>query len=81
MFSNQEEIYIKLVNDVSAFNSDKVIMLLGKAGIGKSFVIDKLMQEISGKYSCPICYIKGDQFCQDRDYYCIKRALTQLITT
>lgn len=81
MFSNQEEIYKKLVNDVSAFTSEKVIMLLGKAGIGKSFVIEKLMQEISGKYSCPICYIKGDQFCQDRDYYCIKRALTQLITT
>lgn len=81
MFSNQEEIYKKLVNDVSAFTSEKVIMLLGKAGIGKSFVIEKLMQEISEKYSCPICYIKGDQFCQDRDYYCIKRALTQLITT
>lgn len=81
MFSNQEEIYQKLIDNVSIFNTERIITLSGKSGTGKSFMIKKLIQEMSGKYSCPICYINGDQFCQERDYYCIKRALTKLVIT
>ena len=78
MLANQKEAYEQLKENISPLIGIKIISLSGKSGIGKSFLIQKLVEEIKEKYACPICYIKGDQFCQAREYYCIKKALTQL---
>lgn len=78
MFSNQEEAYAKLKEYIGVFSETKIITLTGKSGIGKSYIIERLIEEIKDQYTCPVCYIKGDQFCQNREYYCIKQALSQL---
>lgn len=78
MLANQEDAYKQLEENISPLTGIKIISLSGKSGIGKSFLIQKLVEEIKEKYACPICYIKGDQFCQGREYFCIKKALTQL---
>lgn len=78
MFDNQRDIYEQLKNCIGSFNGIRIITLLGESGIGKSYLIEKLMEDVKTQYTCPICYIKGDQFCQNREYYCIKQALTQL---
>lgn len=78
MFSNQKEAYAKLKKYIGAFSETKIITLIGKSGIGKSYTIERLIKEANAEYTCPICYIKGDQFCQNREYYCIKQALSQL---
>lgn len=78
MFTNQKKVYDDLLNVIKPFSSIKIITLFGKTGIGKSFVIETLMNELQCNYSSPIFYIKGDQFCQDRDYYCIRQALNEI---
>lgn len=78
VFTNQEVIYNKLLKLINPFSSLKVVTLSGKSGIGKSFVVEQLMNEIKDNYSCPVCYISGDSVCQNRDYYCIKQALNEI---
>lgn len=78
MLTNQREAYEQLKEHISPFNEVKIISLSGKSGIGKSYLIQHLMDEMREKYSCPVCYIKGDQFCQNREYFCMKQALTHL---
>lgn len=78
MFNNQKDAYKQLKKYIGTFGNVKIITLVGKSGIGKSYVIEKLIKKIENQYTCPICYIKGDQFCQNREYYCIKQALSQL---
>lgn len=78
MFSSQKEAYEKLTKIIDLLSPNKVVGLSGKPGIGKTFVVDSLIQMVNSKYSCPVFYIKGDQFCQDRDYYCIKQALSKM---
>ena len=65
MLTNQKEAYEQLKEYISPLNGVKIISLSGKSGIGKSFLIQKLMDEMGEKYACPVCYIKGDQFCQN----------------
>lgn len=78
MFNSQKIVFSELVETISLLNPKKVIGLSGKPGIGKTYVVDTFIQMIKSNYSCPVCYIKGDQFCQDRDYYCIKQALSKI---
>lgn len=78
MLSNQKEAYAMLKKYIGAFSEIRIITLIGRSGIGKSYTIEKLIEEAKDQYTCPICYIKGDQFCQNREYYCIKQALSQL---
>lgn len=78
MLTNQKEAYEQLKEYISPLNGVKIISLSGKSGIGKSFLIQKFMDEIGEKYACPVCYIKGDQLCQNREYFCMKQALNQL---
>lgn len=79
MFSNQKKVYAELKKYIGVFSKTKIITLTGRSGIGKSYIIERFLEEIKDQYTCPICYIKGDQFCQNREYYCIKQALSQLI--
>lgn len=78
MFKSQKEIFDKLNNNISPLSSDKVIILSGKSGVGKSFVINSLKESIQNRYSSPICYLNGDSICQNRDYYCFKYALNNM---
>lgn len=78
MLTNQKEAYKQLKEYISPLNGVKIISLSGKSGIGKSFLVQKFMDEMEEKYDCPVCYIKGDQFCQNREYFCMKQALNQL---
>lgn len=78
MLNNQNDIYSKLINDIKPLHSDRIIMLVGKPGIGKSYVVERLKRDLQEQYSAPICYLKGDQFCQNRRYYCFKNALNSL---
>lgn len=79
MLNNQKDTYSRLKEYIGSFNGFRIITLTGKSGIGKSYVLQKFMEEAQEQYTCPICYIKGDQFCQNREYHCIKQALSQLI--
>ncbi len=78
MFKSQKEVFDKLKNNISPLSSDKVIVLSGKPGVGKSFVINSLKDNIQNHYSTPICYLNGDSVCQERDYYCFKYALNDM---
>lgn len=78
MFKSQTEVFNKLNKSITPLSSDKVIVLSGKPGVGKSFVIDSLKDSIQNHYRTPICYINGDYFCQARDYYCFKRTLNDI---
>lgn len=78
MFKSQKEIFDKLNNNIGPLFSDKVITLSGKSGVGKSFVINSLKDNIQNRYSTPICYLNGDSVCQERDYYCFKHALNDI---
>ena len=80
MLRSQKEIFEKIIDDIGPFSPKKVIALLGKSGVGKSFVIKAVQDCVQEKYSAPICYIKGDLFCQSRDYYCLKQALSTITT-
>ena len=75
MFRNQKQAYSKLISIIKPYSEYKIVVLSGDAGIGKSFVVQELINAVADKYNKKICYIKGDQFMQHRDYYCIKQAL------
>lgn len=57
MFNNQQEVYNKIIKDVRENNANKIIMLNGESGVGKSFILKKMMDTLQPSYSCPICYL------------------------
>ena len=77
MLSKQQEIFEEL-KKIFYLSSCNIVTLKGKAGVGKTYVINKLIHEFEIKGDMTVCYISGDQFCQDREYYCIKQALSEI---
>lgn len=80
MFNQQKYILECLKNLFLVDHStktNKIIALNGKAGVGKTYIACELMHILNSK-NIPTCYIVGDQFCNKRDYYCIKQSLSQI---
>lgn len=78
MLKGQEEIFEQLKNEIKSDSFNSVITIRGNSGIGKTYIMEKLIDEFCDKSDMSICYIKGDQFCQNRDYYCIKQSLSEI---
>lgn len=79
MLNNQMYIYDKIQQEITPHYKNSIIVLKGKAGVGKTYIIEELITNINQDYNHPpICYIKGDQIGQKRDYYCIKQALAEV---
>ena len=78
MFKKQQLIFEELKKECSNKFSNNVIVVKGNAGVGKTYIIKQLIQEFDSTTKMPVCYISGDQFCQERDYYCIKQSLLEI---
>lgn len=78
MFKKQQLIFEELKKECSNKFSNNVIVVKGNAGVGKTYIIKQLIQEFDNTTHMPVCYISGDQFCQERDYYCIKQSLLEI---
>lgn len=77
MLDNQKNLYNNLIREFDSY-SRNVIILKGNAGVGKTYVVNQLIKEFKVKKDFTICYINGDQFCKEREYYCIKQALSEM---
>ena len=77
MLDNQQDLFEKLIKKLDSYDQN-VIILKGNAGVGKTYVIDQLIKEFKARKDFTICCINGDQFCEEREYYCIKQALSEM---
>lgn len=78
MFNKQKYIFECLKREFYSDYINNVVTFKGKAGVGKTYVVDKLIHECQNNDDMTICYISGDQFCQEREYYCIKQSLSEV---
>lgn len=77
MLDNQQDLFKKLIEELDSYDQN-VIILKGNAGVGKTYVIEQLIKEFKARKDFTICCINGDQFCKEREYYCIKQALSEM---
>lgn len=77
MLDNQQDLFEKLIEELDSYDQN-VIILKGNAGVGKTYVIEQLIKKFKARKNFTICCINGDQFCKEREYYCIKQALSEM---
>lgn len=77
MLDKQQEIYEKLITTFY-LHDNNVVTIKGNAGVGKTYVANHLVDKLENEKKIDICYINGDPFCKEREYYCIKQALSEV---